>query len=169
MKIYKLYNTITEIYIYFECNQKISNFHSSFSQQSFHLLPSEDAFGWGRGGLGCKRGCRHRDLRIFYCFVSGVKYEKELKGRRLKRGPVAYVNEKCFRDVICNCCCCYFLRRLLEVSFLLFFSLLVASVKFKSDSQQSVRQLKAISTPRTAANFIRISMTKSLSEPIFNE
>lgn len=27
-----------------------------------------------------------RDLRLFYCFVLSVKYEKELKGRRLKRG-----------------------------------------------------------------------------------
>ena len=67
----------------------MSNFFSSFSKQSFHLLRSEDAFGWGAGGLAGIFNVNEdtdRDLRLFYCFVLSVKYEKELKGRRLKRG-----------------------------------------------------------------------------------
>lgn len=46
---------------------------------------------WGREGgkaggrevrrevFQCKRGCRHRDLRLLHCFVSSVKYEKRIK------------------------------------------------------------------------------------------
>lgn len=44
------------------------------------------------GGVDVKT----RRSEAFYCFVSSVKYEKELKGRRLKKRPVAYVNETCF-------------------------------------------------------------------------
>ena len=55
-----------------------------------------DGGGWrgGGGGWGGLAGLFNvnedtdRDLRLFffYCFVLSGKYEKELKGRRLKRG-----------------------------------------------------------------------------------
>lgn len=42
--------------------------------------------GGGLAGIFNVNEDTDRDLRLFYCFVLSVKYEKELKGRRLKRG-----------------------------------------------------------------------------------
>lgn len=119
MKIYNMYETIMAEYWKFLKQPKNVKFSLRVSHNNlFHLSPVKMLWDgvWG-DGVG-KWGGRWRsgvfdvnedtDTEIwgFYCFVLCVKYEKELKGRLLKKQAVAYVNEICFRAIICNRCRC---------------------------------------------------------------
>lgn len=103
----------------FWSSQRMSNFLVDFLTTIFFIfLPVKMLWdgvwgdGAGRGGGRWRSGVfdvnEDTDTEIwgFYGFVLSVKYEKELKGRLLKRRAVAYVNEICFRAIICNRCRC---------------------------------------------------------------
>lgn len=93
MKIYNLYETITAEYWKFQKQPKNVKYPFEFLKTIFSSSFPVRML-WD-GGCRCRRGRggipdvnEETEAEIWgsYCFVSNVKYEKELKGRRLKRG-----------------------------------------------------------------------------------